>query len=124
MRLNAQTPPNVTKWQHKCECTPHKQFLPHTLTMSSVCNNMIQPTFNSVFLCPFMRQRDPDICVRHMYFFNFGCQGLATSCVEIALNISAYIVVSIFRVKEGGGECSCDIKSATKFAGQECTLLV
>jgi hypothetical protein len=27
-------------------------------------------------------------------------------------------------VKEGGGECSSDIKLATEFGGQECTLLV
>jgi hypothetical protein len=59
-----------------------------------------------------------------MYFFNFGCLSLATSCVEIALNISAYIVVAINMVKEGGGECSSDIMSATEFGGQECTVLV
>jgi len=46
------------------------------------------------------------------------------SCVEIALNISVYIVVAISRVKEGGGECSSDIKSATEFGGQEYTILV
>jgi len=60
-----------------------------------------------------------------MYFFNFGCWGLAMPCVEIALNVSAYIVVAISRVKEGGGgECSSDVKSATEFGEQECTLLV
>ena len=71
-----------------------------------------------------MRWRVPSICVRLMYFFNFGCRGLAMSCVEIALNISVYIVVAISRVKEGGGECSSDIKSATEFGGQEYTILV
>jgi hypothetical protein len=60
-----------------------------------------------------------------MYFFNFGCWVLATSCVEITQNVSAYIIVAISRVKEGGGgECSSDIKSATEFVGQECTLFV
>jgi hypothetical protein len=50
-----------------------------------------------------------------MYSFNFGYRGLATLCVAVTCNITAYIVVTISRAKKAGRECSSDIKSATKF---------